>query len=76
MADNDGLRALETMAEDAYDRMYDARSRTAAAACYSDAKEALFDAVAFARELGNEAAVKRLQARLAHIKGVYRSQFS
>jgi len=51
-------------------------SATAAAACYSDAKEALYDAVAFARELQNEEAVKRLQARLAHIKGVYRSQFS
>ncbi len=76
MTDEEKLHRLEALAEEAYDRMYDATNSTAAAGAYSDAKESLYDAISFARELGLAEAAERLQARLAHIKGVFRSQFS
>jgi hypothetical protein len=34
------------------------------------------DAIVLARQLGQDATVTRLEARLAHIKAVFRSQFS
>jgi hypothetical protein len=76
MTEEERLAFLEAQAETAYDQMYDAMSSTDAAARYSDAKEALADAIALARRLGQDAAVTRLEARLAHIKAVFRSQFS
>jgi hypothetical protein len=76
MTDEERLAFLEAQAETAYDQMYDAMSSTDAAARYSDAKEALADAIALARRLRQDAVVTRLEARLAHIKAVFRSQFS
>jgi hypothetical protein len=76
MNDRDRMAFLERQAEDAYDRMYDAHSPSAAAACYSDAKEALYSAIGVARQLADEDSAKRFEARLAHIKAVFRSQFS
>jgi hypothetical protein len=70
------LETLRRLGEAAYDRMYEATSATAAAGCYSDAKEAFHDAVRAARELGLEAEAQTLEARLEHIKAVFRSQFS
>jgi hypothetical protein len=69
------LAWFEAQAEAAYDKMYDATSSTDAAALYSDAKEALRDAIGLAQRLGQGAVVTRLEARLAHIKAVFRSQF-
>ena len=66
----------EAMAEDAYRRMYDATSPSDATARYSDAKEALYSAIERAKLLGDTARAERLQARLAEIKAVFRSQFS
>ena len=74
--DEQRLAWLEAQAEAAYDKMYGAAHSTEAAARYSDAKEALRDAIALARRLGQGAEVIRLEARLAHIKAVFRSQFS
>jgi hypothetical protein len=71
-----GLAFLEQQAEEAYDAMYEAHSPPHAAACYSDAKEALYSAITIAHELRADDAVKRLEARLAHIKAVFRSQFT
>jgi hypothetical protein len=68
------LRWLEAQAEGAYDRMYDA-GFNGAAACYSDAKEYLYDAIGLAQRLGMEEEAERLSKRLAHIKAVFRSQF-
>ncbi len=68
--------AFELMAEEAYQRMYDATSPSDAAARYSDAKEALYSAIGRARALGDNERVERLQARLDAIKSVFRSQFS
>ena len=77
MIDDDApLALLELRGEDAYSRMYDTHGNTAAAACYSEAKDFFTDAIARARTLGRTADVERLQARLAHIKAVFRSQFS
>jgi hypothetical protein len=60
----------------AYAAMYDAPLGTAATAKYSDAKEFLVDAIGLARKLGLDADAERLSARLAHIRKVFRSQFS
>jgi hypothetical protein len=75
MTDEQRLAWLEAQAEQAYGRMYDATHGTDAAARYSDAKEALHDAIGLARRLGQDAQTARLEARLAHIKAVFRSQF-
>jgi hypothetical protein len=77
MADDAGrMRELEALAESAYDAMYDTRDKSAAAACYSDAKECFRDAIAVATRIGAADDVARLQARLAHVKAVFRSQFT
>jgi hypothetical protein len=70
------LRWLAALAENAYARMYDATNSTAAAGHYSDAKEALYEAIGLAQSMGDAAAVEQLESRLAHIKAVFRSQFS
>ena len=70
------LRACKDFGEKAYDEMYDARSSSAATGRYSDAKEALHDAIGLARSLPDAPTVERLERRLAHIKAVFRSQFS
>ena len=76
MSDEQRLAWFEAQAEAAYDKMYDVASSTEAAARYSDAKEALHDAIGLARRLGRDAVASRLEARLDHIKAVFRSQFS
>jgi hypothetical protein len=70
------LRRLEAFAEDAYDRMYDAGNPSGATALYSDAKEALYEAIGLAKRLCRADDAARLEARLAHIKAVFRSQFT
>lgn len=75
MADAADLALIERRAEDAYDEMYEAHDWTTAAARYSDAKEFLYDAIGLAERLGESETVHRLQARLEHIKAVYRAQF-
>jgi len=75
-ADETLMAACEALAEAAYSEMYDARNESHVAACYSDAKEALADAMAIAQRLGRQQDYERLNARLAHIKAVFRSQFS
>jgi hypothetical protein len=76
MTDEQRLAWLEAQAEQAHDKMYDATHSTDAAARYSDAKDTMSDAIALAGRLGQHATVTRLEARLAHIKAVFRSQFS
>jgi hypothetical protein len=69
------LRFLEAQAEEAYQRMYDAQPGADLTACYSDAKEFLYDAIALARRLGLSRDAARLDARLEEIKTVFRRQF-
>jgi hypothetical protein len=76
MTERKRLAFFERQAEEAYSRMYDARGTSNAAACYSDAKEALYSAIAIARQLDDAATLGRLEARLDHVKSVFRSQFS
>src|SRR5438552_2349364 len=67
---NERLGELERLGEAYYDAMYDSRYPTGE---YADAKDAFRDAIALARELGDTKTVERLEARLAHIKAVFRS---
>jgi hypothetical protein len=76
MTDGERIVFFERQAEDAYSRMYDATSASDAAARYSDAKEALHNAIALANGLGQEDTARRLDARFSEIKAVFRSQFS
>jgi hypothetical protein len=55
MIDEQKLAWFEAQAEAAYDKMYDAANNTEAAAHYSDAKEALYDAISRARRLTRRA---------------------
>jgi uncharacterized protein len=73
---DDWLLWLEAHAEEAYDKMYDAHNSTDAAGSYSNAKGYLDDALALAGRLELPEMVAWLEARLAHIKAVFRSQFS
>ncbi|HEY6249175.1 MAG TPA: hypothetical protein VI685_04395, partial [Candidatus Angelobacter sp.] len=68
------LRACKAIGEKAYDQMYE--SRGSLSGLYSDAKEAFYDAISIANELGLKQESEALQKRLAHIKAVFRSQFS
>jgi hypothetical protein len=70
------LAACRRTAEEAYDRMYERHSSSDATACYSDAKESLYDAINLARQLELVGEIEALEKRLAHIKAVFRSQFS
>ena len=75
VTDREQMALCEQQGEEAYGRMYDARSPSDATARYSDAKEAFHSAVGIARTLGDKPGAKRLEARLAEIKAVFRSQF-
>jgi len=70
------LAHLKAMGEKAYDAMYEAHSPSGATACYSDAKECFYDAIGLARRLGLDDEFEALTKRLAHIKAVFRSQFT
>jgi len=70
------LAQCKALAEKAYDAMYEAHSARDATVCYSDAKEAFYDAIRLANELGDAGEVERLSKRLEHVKAVFRSQFS
>jgi hypothetical protein len=76
MSDRERLASFEQQAEEAYTRMFDAVSASDATARYSDAKEALYSAIGIARALADEDSIGRLEARLAAIKAVFRSQFA
>ena len=75
MTDEERLTWFEAQAEEAYDKIYDARTSADVTARYSDAKEALHEAIGIARRLGQMNDADRLNARLLHIKAVFRSQF-
>ena len=68
------LRACTAIGEKAYDQMYEAHGSVTG--LYSDAKEAFYDAISIANELGLRDESEKLSKRLAHIKAVFRSQFT
>jgi hypothetical protein len=70
------LEHLKAMGEKYYDDMYEAHSPSGANVCYSDAKECFWDAIGLAERLGLKEEAAALSARLAHIKAVFRSQFT
>lgn len=65
------LEALVTRAEDAVERMYE---RSGGAGAYAEAKDYFGDAISLAKRLGLDAEARRLEARLAEVKAVFRSQ--
>ena len=67
---------LEAKAEAAYEAMYEAGDLRAAGVCFSEAKELFRDAIEVASSVGATVKIARLEARLAHLKAVFRSQFS
>jgi hypothetical protein len=70
------LKHLKAMGEQYYDEMYEAHSPSGATGRYSDTKECFYDAIGLARRLGLVEETKALEERLAHIKAVFRSQFT
>lgn len=68
------LRQWNALGEKYYDQMYE--SRHGANGCYSSAKDAFYDAIGLANELGMKEEAESLSKRLAHIKAVFRSQFT
>ena len=70
------LEHLKKLGEKYYDDMYEAHSQRDASICYSDAKDCFYDAIGLASPMGLKEEEKALSARLAHIKAVFRSQFT
>lgn len=70
------LTRCKQFGEKAYDDLYEAHSHSGARGCYSDAKEAFYDAIGLAEELGLPEEAESLRKRLDHIKAVFRSQFA
>jgi hypothetical protein len=68
------LRKLTALAEKYYDQMYE--SGRGANGCYSNAKDAFYDAISLANELGLKEEAEALSKRLEHVKAVFRSQFT
>jgi len=68
------LRKLTALGEKYYDQMYE--SGRGANGCYSSAKDAFYDAISLANELGLKDEAEALSKRLEHIKAVFRSQFT
>lgn len=71
--DDDRLKDLETAAEAAYSEMYDSVNPTAS---YARAKDMFHEAISWADIMDRPTDVKRLEARLAHVKAVFRRQFN
>ncbi len=69
----DRLRKCHALGEKYYDQMYE--TRFGSSGLYSDAKDAFFDAITTAKELGLKDQAVELEKRLDHIRAVVRSQF-
>ena len=70
----DRLRQLKALGEKYYDQMYE--SGRGSTGCYSNAKDAYYSAITLATEMGMKEEADALSSRLAHIKAVFRSQFT
>lgn len=71
----DRLRRCKSLGEKYYDQMYE-HSRFGTSRLYSNAKEAFYDAISTANELGMKQEADELSKRLDHIRAVFRSQFT
>jgi hypothetical protein len=69
----DHLRKCKALGEKYYDQIYETRFGTSG--LYADIKDAFYDAIAAANELGLKEEAEQLEKRLDHIRAVYRSQF-
>lgn len=75
----DSMKQLEffiRQAEEAYDRIYDARSNYEGTVAYNDCKENMRDAIYLAKQLGFEQKAIELEKKLEHYKNVFRHQMN
>jgi hypothetical protein len=70
----DRLRRLKALGEKYYDQMYE--THLGLTGLYASAKDAFYDAISLANQLGMQEESRELGERLDHIKSVFRSQFS
>jgi hypothetical protein len=70
----DGLRKCHALGEKYYDQLYETRFNPTG--LYSNAKDAFYDAIALANQLGLKEEAAALSSRLDNIKATFRSQFS
>jgi hypothetical protein len=70
----DQLRRLKALAEKYYDQMYE--THLGLTGLYASAKDAFYDAISLANQLGMHEESRELGERLDHVKSVFRSQFS
>jgi hypothetical protein len=70
----DGLRKCHALGEKYYDQLYE--TRFSPTGLYSSAKDAFYDAIALANQLGLKEEAAALSSRLDNIKATFRSQFS
>jgi hypothetical protein len=70
------MAELEARGEKAYGDMYEAHGWTAAGGCYEDVTDYFARAIGLAERAGFTEEARRLEARLDHIRKVYRHQFS
>lgn len=70
----DSLRKCKALGEKYYEQMYESRFGTTG--LYADTKDAFYDAISAANELGMKEEAEKLSERLHQIKAVFRSQFS
>jgi hypothetical protein len=70
----DRLRKWKALGEKYYDQMYE--MHRGHSGLYSSAKDAFYDAISAANELGMKEEADEISKRLEHIKAVFRSQFS
>lgn len=68
------LRQTRALGEKYYDQLYE--TSRGASGLHSNAKDAFYDAIGLANELGMKEEAEALSKRLDHIKAVFRSQFS
>ncbi|HKV91329.1 MAG TPA: hypothetical protein VJW20_02145 [Candidatus Angelobacter sp.] len=71
----DSLRKYKALGEKYYDQLYE-HARFGTTGLYSSAKDAFYDAISTANELGMKQEADELSNRLDHIKAVFRSQFT
>lgn len=70
----DSLRKCHALGEKYYDQLYETRFNPSG--LYSSIKDAFSDAISLANEIGLKEEAGKLENRLQHIKGVFRSQFA
>jgi hypothetical protein len=73
--DRSEIDRLEALAEAAYGRLFEAKDRLEAKACWEAASQHFSQAIEAAKRLASRSDVERLTARKCHCYGVWFSRF-